>query len=291
MKKLALLLTIGIIFESLSLAQATAQQPKVLTLQQAVTVALDQNVTYRQALNNSVSAQSGVLAAYGTYLPSISGNGGWTRTATDRPAGIQLLGGIAVPVNASVLTSNNFVAGLSVGYTLFNGFSREANFSRSLSTANSADDQAVRTAQATVFQVQSSYLAVLRNQQLVKVAEENLKRDQQQLERITESNRVGALSIGDVYRQQSQVAQDEVSLIGAQNTYDKSVADLVALVGLDVSDNYQVTDPSISSDLSQADFDATNAKVQKFEDMRQRALQFDPTTLARRSRTVQRNRA
>jgi outer membrane protein len=279
MKKLALIPVMGIVFAGLAIAQVSTEQPKVLTLDNAISVALEQNVSVRQAINNSQAAQSGVLAAYGSYMPSASASGGWTRQQTNRVATTQIIGGQALLLPASIATTNNFNTNLSLGYTIFNGFSREANFSRAVSTANASDDQSVRTTQQIVFQVQSAYLTVLRNRQLVKVSEENLNRDQKQLERITESNRVGALSIGDVYRQQSVVAQDQVALITAQNTYDNSVADLVSLVGLDVSQNYQVDDPSIPSDLSPADFAATDSVVKSFDEIRQRAMAARPDYL------------
>ncbi|MDP2884077.1 MAG: TolC family protein [Ignavibacteria bacterium] len=276
MKKLALILFVGIVFASVVLAQVSTQQTKVLSLDKAISVALEQNISIQQANNNSNAAQSGVLAAYGSYLPSASVSGGWSRQHTDRQATTSFIGGQPIPVSATLSTTNSFQTGLSLGYTVFNGFAREANFSQAVSSATSSDQQAIRTIQLIVFQVQAAYLGVLRNRELVKVSEENLKRDQRQLERITESNRVGALSIGDVYRQQSQVAQDEVGLISAQNTYDKSIADLVALIGGDVSENYEISDPTLPSELSEADFSATSAQVQSFEQMRQRAMAARP---------------
>ena len=279
MKKLALLLALGIVVAGMALAQSSSTQQKVLTLDKAISTALEQNVTVRQAINNSNAAQSGVLAAYGTYLPTLAASGGWTRQETDRPAGIQLIGGQTFPLPASSSTTDNYSAGLNLRYTIFNGLAREANFSAAVSNAKVADNLAVRTSQQIVYSVQSAYLTVLRNRQLVKVSAENLKRDQRQLERIAESNRVGALSIGDVYRQQSVVAQDEVSLIGAQNTYDKSIADLLSLVGLEVSEPYQIADPSIPDSLAPADIDAIKAKAAGFQDIRQRALAARPDLL------------
>ena len=276
MKKLALLLILCILAAGVALAQGSSSQQKILTLDKAISTALEQNVTVRQAMNSSVAAQSGVLAAYGSYLPTLSARGGWTRQETDQPAGTQYYGGQPIQISASSLTSNYYTAGLNLGYTIFNGLAREANFSAAVSNAKVADNLAVRTSQQIVYAVQSDYLTVLRNRQLVKVSEENLKRDQRQLERIVESNRVGALSIGDVYRQQSLVAQDEVSVIGAQNTYDKSIADLLSLVGLEVSESYQIVDPSIPDSLSPADIDALKAKAAGFQDLRQRALAARP---------------
>jgi outer membrane protein len=124
--------------------------------------------------------------------------------------------------------------------------------------------------------VQADYLTVLRNEQLVKVSEENLKRDQRELERITESQKVGTLAIADVYNQQSIVAADELSLLQAQNTYDESKADLIALIGLDQSDNYEVADESISQDISQSELGDTTITYQNMEMIRRAAMTNRP---------------
>jgi len=276
MKKLEILVSLSVFLVSGLFAQTTTIPQRTLTLNQAIVTALEQNVSVRQADNNANAAQSGVLAAYGSYLPTLSASGGWTRQQTERVATTQLIQGNPITLPASSTTTNSFSTSLGVGYTLFDGFAREANFNSALSSANASEYTAVRTKQQIIYQVQTSYLNVLRQEQLVKVNEENLKRDRRQLERITESNRVGALSIGDVYRQQSQVAQDEVNLINAQNAYAKAKADLLFLIGLDPSAEYEVADPALPTEITPEYLEATTANVKSFQEMRQRALSLRP---------------
>jgi len=252
------------------------QQSNVLTLTDAVRLALDRNLNVQQAQNSIAAAQSGVLAAYGSYLPSVSASGSWQRQQTERGATSTIVNGNVIPLAPSSSITTNYSAGLNLGYTVFDSFNREASFKKAVSSAVQSEQVASRTRQSIVFQVQASYLGVLRNEQLVKVNEENLKRDRRQLERIEESNRVGSLSIGDVYRQQSQVALDEVSLINAQNTFDKSKADLLALIGLDLADDYTVADPSIPSTIDSTEYQVAQDASGRFAEYRARALAARP---------------
>ena len=253
-------------------------QPKTLTLSQAKETALARNLSVAQAENNIDAAQANVLAATGNYLPTLSASGGWNRSQTDVP----VAGSYVDPNTGRLVTSggrtvgSRLSTGIDLGYTIFNGFAREGTMQRASSNAIASEQTAARTRQAIVFQVESGYLNVLRNDQLVKVSDENLKRDRRQLERITESNRVGALSLADVYRQQSQVAADELNLIIAQNNYDKSKADLISLIGLDVSEEYTIADPSISTEISQAELESTSAEFKNFIHLTNLAIEKRP---------------
>jgi outer membrane protein len=271
----------SVMFLLLTAGVQTLSQQKNLTLDEARQIALERNLSVVQAQNNVQSAQSSVLSAYGGYLPTLSLSGGWNRSQNDRVSNVtQVVAGSAVNIAPEFSVTNNFSTGVDARYTIFDGFARGARLTQASSNAVATEYSSSRTRQAIVFQVESAYLNVLRLEQLVKVGEENLKRDRRQLERITESNKVGALSIADVYRQQSTVAQDELALITAQNNYDKSKADLTALIGLDVWDDYTFQDATISPEISPAEFTETSEKYDSVQNLSERALQARPDYFA-----------
>jgi outer membrane protein len=270
------------LFLVILLAFTATAQKKTLTLDQARQIALERNLSVVQAENNLVSAQSQVLAARGNWLPSLSASTGWSRSQQElKSTGEQYInvGGIQVPVageSNAILLSNSFSSGVRASWTVFNGFQREASNSSATSRAIASEQGVTRTRQGIVFQTISAYLNVFRTAQLVTVSEENLKRDQRQLERITESNRVGALSLADVYRQQSQVATDELAVITTQNNYDKAKADLMALVGLDVLEDYEIVDATIPRDIDSTAIQESVRMSSNLADLATRALQARP---------------
>ena len=261
---------------------AVAQtEPTKLTLDQAREFALQNNITVLQSANSIDAAQARVLSAKGQWLPTLSASGRWTRTQIDQAGqGSILVEGRLVDVPPIFSVNNYFSAGISAGYTLFDGFARSNSVGSAVSRAQAANDAANRTRQSTIFLVEQGYLDVLRNRALVTVSEENLKRDERQLERIVESNRVGALSIADVYRQQSQVASDELDLIRAQNNYETAKANLVALIGLDPTVEYEFEDASIRTDIDSLEIAQTRERYKDIDTLIVRALQARPDYLA-----------
>jgi outer membrane protein len=276
-----------VLVSSICLGQDSLTAARNLTLKDAMDIAIQHNISVQQAMNNVDAARSTALTGYGSYLPSLSASAGWGRSQTESPlssAAVPDYNWVNVPGDSIYgITSyrmmptggkdlrTSYSAGLSLNYTIFDGLSREMNLGKVVANKHAAEQTFMRTKQGIVFQVQSYYLTVLRNEQLVYVNEENLKRDRRQLERIQESSRVGAASIGDVYRQQSAVATDEFNLITAQNAYNKSIADLLSLIGLDVLDDYTVADSTIPANVDSVEF-ASLPSLAQFETFRSRAL-------------------
>ncbi len=278
MKRMPFLL-LPLFFAANLFAQTTPG--KQLTFKQAIDAALEKNIDILRAQNTLEGQQSAVLSAYGNFLPSLSASGGWTRSESHQPGStggfIIVLGQpIPTPGTSGVTTNNSFRTGISASMTLFDGFNNTSNLNKASATAVSNEFTLYRTQQSIVFQTQTLYLQVLRNRTLLSVSQDNLKTSQQQLQRIVESNKVGAVAAADVYRQQVQTANDELSLIRAQNTYDNSKADLLFLLSLDVVQDYDISDSQLIAEAERADAAEAKGMYSDYNQLVSQALAARP---------------
>jgi outer membrane protein len=250
MKNTAFILLAALIMTTGVNAQQSAPAKRAMSMSDAIQVALDRNINIIQGQVALQQQQSSVTAAYGGLLPSLSANGYWQRAQNQSV--VTFIQGVGTLPIGQTSTSNSFSTGINTSVTLFNGFTNTSNVTRATAGAASAEHSLDRTRQTVVFQTQSLYYNVLRNEQLVKVNDDNLKRDQKQLDQIVESNKVGAKALADVYRQQVQVGNDELALISAQNTHEKAIADLVFYLALSLDVQYDFHDASIPSEIDSA---------------------------------------
>ena len=250
--KLLLLLSAIIVVTALSVR---AQQSTTLTLEKAVQLALEKNTSVIEAQNNLTGRQSAVQASFGRFLPSVDASGSYSSNTN----WISPLEGV---------NSKTYSAGLSSNVVLFDGFANTSRFSAAKSDASSAEYLLTRAQQATIYGTHVFFLKVVQTYELLKVNEDNLKRSQRQLERITESNKVGAVALADVYRQQVQVGTDELNLIQAQNNYEKAKADLVANLGVDFNTEYVSDFSGIPTEIDTAEFSPLNARYADFSNLR-----------------------
>ncbi|HEY6951406.1 MAG TPA: TolC family protein [Bacteroidota bacterium] len=259
------------------IAQTQTDQPKTITLDQALAIAFERNVTVAQAANGIDNARAGVISAYGAYVPRLGINAGFNRLGYSSPPTVRIgFGGIPTPYPRTDEWNNTYSGSIGLSYTLFDGFNREANFGSAQAGEAQAEQTYDRTRQSIADAVSSQYLFVLQNEQQVKVYQENLNNEKNRLDRITEQNRLGAVAIGDVYRQQSVVAQAEYNFISGQNQYDKSKADLLNLLALNVNQEYVIADPAIAAQIKQVETDPGVQALGSFDELLKRALVARP---------------
>ena len=268
-------MTLGIIFVFVPMAFGQQEgAAKQLTLQDCIDIALHRNTTVLQSQYQSQGQSARLLSAYGQLLPSVSATGDFSYQYNEIKSGVQV-GGVIIPLTATSI-SRRYSANVGANYTLFDGMANFAGLdlvkSQSASTSLTYD----RARQTAVYQTIQNYLAVFNARDQLKISEDNLKRDQRQLEQIKESNSVGSASLADVYQQQAVVSGDEYSLVQAKNAYEQAQANLKFFLSIPVSRNVDFTDPTVSSSIDTTQFSALNAKYSDVPVLVERAIDSRP---------------
>ena len=227
-------------FLCIVLLTASTFAQKQLSLSEAINTALHRNTTLEKAENNIKSYESGKLAAMGSFMPSVSAGGSFDWSRTSGPT-VTLLNGIPISSTTSNET-RQYSAGLSASWTLFDGLSNFASLSRSEKNLEAARLSLMRMKQDIVFQTVSYYYDVVNARQLLKVKEEDVKRYQKNLETTTEKNKLGSVTMADVYAQQVQLGNAELAVIQQQNTLETAKSTLLDYLGLDVLAEYTFVD-------------------------------------------------
>jgi outer membrane protein len=262
------------VFTSLGFGQES-NLSKQLSLDDCIRIALARNTTVLQSQYQAESQDARTLSAYGALLPSLSGSAQFQYAWRQSPAGYVVIGGTSIPVSNSSI-SRTYSGGLSADYTLFNGFANYATVNQASSASQAADLGFGRSKQTGAYQTTVNYLAVFNARDQLKISQDNLARDQQQLETIKEQNSVGSASLAQVYQQQSIVAADEYSLVQAKNAYDQAQASLKFFLGIPVTDSVVFADSTVKSDIDTTEFVQVNQQFSQTGALIEKALQARP---------------
>lgn len=234
MRKLILVLCL-----SLSTAAfASAQEVEVISLEDAIQIALDNNITLLQAGNNLERNDAEVLRATGEFLPNLNLSGGASRTV-----GRQFN---QATISFQEFTNNSINANLSGGLILFNGLQNINNLRAARSGRRSAQDEYQRTRENVIFNTASAYLQVLLDKELIKIARENLEASAQQLEQITAQVEVGMRPIVDQFNQEAIVANNELDVITRENNLNLNMTRLISILQIDPLKDYDLVVPDVS---------------------------------------------
>lgn len=214
-----------------------------LTLDDAISIALQKNSNLIKTKNNLESSKSSVKSAYGDLLPTLGGQGTFSWTRTEDPGGTQTdYFGNEQDLPASNTETRRYSAGIGGNWTLFNGLANIANLNQSQENYDAAIFSYNKLKQDIVLLTSQYYYQVINSQKLLEVRIENVMYNQKFLETVQERNKLGSVPLADVYAQQVQLGNAELLKIQAENEYENAKSTLLNYLALDVLEDHEFID-------------------------------------------------
>lgn len=237
LKHLAFIPLLFTLFSSATTAQSSPTA-ETLTLEKAINIALKNNFQIQQAENNLERAQTQEQSSFWDFFPDLNANLNYSQTR-----GTQF--------NQFTQTfSDQFLENASgsirTSVNIFDGFRNINNLRSSKESVIAQKEQLTRAKEDLIFNVASQFLAILLDQQLIEIAEQNLASQKKQLEQVIAQVEVGSRPVADQYNQESLVAQNEFNVIQRQNTLANDQLRLVRSLQLDPLKEYEFERPELS---------------------------------------------
>ena len=235
-------LVVALFIGNACLAQTPQQQDTFrLTYREAVKIALENNLTLNQQKNNLIGRQVQKNQSIAAFLPNlfVQGSARHTEGQQPNPDGGELMD----------LSVDNVDVNIQAGIVVFNGFNRINTLSQYSNQFRSQTSFVKRTEQDVVYTVTTQYLQVLLDQELLRIAQEAHRVQNVILSQLSEQVSLGSRAAADMYTQDAQVRNLEVTALQARVTLENDKALLAQTLQLDPSLPVSLEFPSIENTL------------------------------------------
>lgn len=218
---------------------ANAQNTKTLTLQEAETLAVSNHPGVMAASFNAAAAKEFTTQARSAYFPTVFAS----ITGAGAPENSRIAAG---SLNNPIIYSR-LATGLTVSQ-LISDFGRTANLTKSAKLQANARGEALQATKAEVIlAVERSFYAVLRAQNVLKVAEQTVSARQLIADQITELAKSKLRSDLDVSFANVSLSEAKLLLIAAQDEVKAKQADLSVALGSQDQQTYDLVDEPLPS--------------------------------------------
>ena len=212
------------------------QAQEAWTLKQCISHAIEHNLSIKQKEAACSLSEVELNTARWSRLPNLSGNVGQSFNFGRALQSDNTYG------NRNTLNTN-FSLGTSI--PLFTGMQIPNNIALSKLNLKAATEDLAKAKEDVSLQVASYFLQVLFNEELAKVAHNQVKLSQEQLDKKVAFFKNGKASEAEVMEAKSRLAQDELSAVQAENNFQLALLDLSQLLELPSPDNFHISMPEI----------------------------------------------
>jgi outer membrane protein len=220
---------------------------RILTLGDAVSMAMKNGPTMIQAHANTQAAEARVIQRRAPLLPQLTSSALYQRTTSNFAPSPGVLPMGTTPRTASnswdTFNNWNFNIGLTQLVWDFGVSYQTFRAAEALARSQSATERA--TLLTIEAQARTAYFTARAQKALTQVASETLANQDRHLQQISGFVRVGTRPEIDLAQARTDRANAQVQLINAENNYSTAKAQLNLVMGLDAAPDYDVADETL----------------------------------------------
>ena len=219
-----------------SLTSFCLQAQEVWNLQKCISYAIEHNLSIKRQEATLDQNKVDLNTAQWSRLPNVNGSVGQSFNF-----------GRALQADNTYGNRNTQSTNFSIGTNipLFTGLQIPNNIALAKLNLKAAIEDLNKAKEDISIQVTSYYLQVLFNEELAKVAHNQVALSKEQLERKVAFFKNGKSSEAEVYEAKSRLAQDEMSAIQADNNYQLALLDLAQALELPTPEGFRIAAPQI----------------------------------------------
>ncbi|AEE14754.1 outer membrane efflux protein [Thermodesulfobium narugense DSM 14796] len=208
---------------------ADSNETNVLTLEDALKIAKENNKTLQAQYYQMQSAKETYIQALGYRLPNITGSLSYERIRAMSTN------------NASYGSKDNFSYSLDANQLLYDFGATNSYIQSAYHSYKQSEKQYLDTLRQIEYQVKQSYLNVLSAEQLYDTAKEGLDLANLILKYTQSEFDVGLVARSDVLSAEVEVQNAKISLLNAKNQINVSLANLANVLGYDPRKSFTIS--------------------------------------------------
>ena len=214
------------------------QAQETWDLQRCITHAIEHNLSIKQKEAARNQSEVELNTAQWSRMPNLNGNIGQSFNF-----------GRALQADNTYGNRNTRNTNFSLGTNipLFTGMQIPNSIALSKLNLKAATEDLAKAKEDISIQVASYFLQVLFNEELTKIAHNQVALSQEQLDRKIAFFRNGKASEAEVLEAKSRLAQDQLSLVQAENNHQLALLDLSQLLEFPSPEGFQINVPDIDN--------------------------------------------
>ena len=214
------------------------QAQETWDLQRCITHAIEHNLSIKQKEAARNQSEVELNTAQWSRMPNLNGNIGQSFNF-----------GRALQADNTYGNRNTRNTNFSLGTNipLFTGMQIPNNIALNKLNLKAATEDLAKAKEDISIQVASYFLQVLFNEELTKIARNQVALSQEQLDRKVAFFQNGKASEAEILEAKSRLAQDQLSLVQAENNHQLALLDLSQLLELPSPEGFQINVPDIDN--------------------------------------------